>query len=463
MNYKVITNPEKLKLSVSKKPLLCLSFIVYSLSFIHAQTITTVAGNGTGGYSGDGGPATAAEINTPYGVAGDATGNLYIADANGHRIREVNTNGIITTIAGTGTYGFSGDGGPATAAKINTPEGIAVDVAGNVYIADSWNARIRKINTSGIISTIAGNGIVDTSGDGGQATAAHLVFPEGLTIDATGNLYFADGYRVRKINTANIITRVAGDTNSGHTGDGGPAIKAGLWSPNTVAVDASGNIFIAEEGSDDVRIVNTSGIINTFAGNTFTGFSGDGGPATAAKFDYPFGLAIDGTGNVFISDWSNNLLRYVNTSNIVNVYAGIPYSWGFSGDGGPATAAKISGPNRLFIDGSGNLYMADVGNQRVRKISPAALSDATPAVSAPGILLYPNPSNGVFQLGIRNKQLGMTCNIEIYNILGEKVYSQIITSSNYQIDLSNQPAGIYLLKLQSEDGSMITKKIEVVR
>ena len=262
--------------------------------------VTVVAGNGAygpvgdGNYgvTGDGGPATSAALCFPGGIALDATGNLFIADQCNSRIRKVTPNGIITTVAGSGegnaSFGYSGDGGPATNAMLNYPTGVAVDTAGNLFIADLFNSRIRKVTSDGIISTVAGNGTAGESGDGGPATSAMLNGPNSVAVDAAGNLFIADnaGSTIRKVTPAGIISTVAGNGINGYFGDGGPATSAALCSPGGVAVDATGNLFWAEFCSHVIRKVTPAGIISTIAGNSTRpgfagGYSGDGGPPPA--------------------------------------------------------------------------------------------------------------------------------------------------------------------------------------
>jgi sugar lactone lactonase YvrE len=334
-------------------------------------TITTVAGNGTPGFSGDGGPATNAGLPEPYGVAVDAAGNLYIVDINNHRVRKVSVSGTITTVAGNGTPGFSGDGGPATNARLAYPTGVAVDAAGNLYIADRLNSRVRKVSTSGTITTVAGDGSAGFSGDGGPATNAQLAGPYGVAVDAAGNLYIADfqNSRVRKVSTSGTITTVAGDGSFGFSGDGGPATNAQLAGPNGVAVDAAGNLYIADINNHRVRKVSTSGTITTVAGNGTPGFSGDGGPATNARLRPPTGVAVDAAGNLYIADIFNQRVRKVSTSGTITTVAGTGI-YGFSGDGGPATNARLAYPSGVAVDAAGNLYIADQNNHRVRKVAP---------------------------------------------------------------------------------------------
>jgi sugar lactone lactonase YvrE len=331
--------------------------------------ITTVAGNGTFGYSGDGGAATNAELGGPNGVAVDGSGNLFIADYNNDCIREVGTNDIITTAAGNGTAGYSGDSGWATNAELNHPEGVVVDGYGNLYIADFGNNRIREVGTNGIITTVAGNGTNGYSGDGGAATNAELHSPNGVTVDRYGNLYIADAgnERIREVGTNGIITTVAGNGVAGYSGDGGVATNAELNNPWGVAVDGFGNLFTADNENQRIRKVGTNGIITTVAGNGKNGDSGDGGAATNAELWYPASVAVDGFGNLFFADQFYDIIREVGTNGIITRVAGHGVS-GYYGDGGAATNAELSSPSGVAVDGFGNLYIADTGNYRIREV-----------------------------------------------------------------------------------------------
>ncbi len=356
--------------------------------------LTRVAGSSAvAGYSGDGGPATSARLNYPLGLAVDAAGNLYIADAANYAVRKVAATGIITTVAGNGTSGYSGDGGPATSAELIGPQGIAVDASGNLYIADSFftvlpaqplpafNSAIRKVTAAtGIITTVAGNGSPGYSGDGGPATSAQLS-PAGVAVDAAGNLYIADRYNcIRRVVAATgIITTIAGNGTLGFSGDGGPATSAQLGSPESVVVDAAGNLFIADNNNNRVReVAAATGIITTIAGSgPAPGLaappspdSGDGGPATSAQIPSPNGVALDPSGNLYISD---GLIRMVAASTgIITTVAGLaPRQAAYSGDGGPATSAQILRPRGPAVDSSGNLYFADWSGQRIRKVAMA--------------------------------------------------------------------------------------------
>jgi hypothetical protein len=248
-------------------------------SNLPTSIITTVAGKQDEGYSGDGGPATNASLTLPHGVAVDAFGNLFIADTDNNRIREVGTNGIITTVVGKSGSGYTGDGGAATNANLNQPSSVAVDSFGNLFIADTENNRIRKVGTNGIITTAAGKQGDGYSGDGGAATNATLNFPAGVAVDAFGNLFIADtdNNRIRMVGTNGVIITVAGKTAGGYSGDGGPATNANLNQPSGVAVDSFGNLFIADSNNRRVREVAINGIISTVAGTGGAGYSGDGG------------------------------------------------------------------------------------------------------------------------------------------------------------------------------------------
>jgi uncharacterized protein (TIGR03437 family) len=337
--------------------------------------ITTVAGNGGPGFAGDGGLATSASLNSPSGLAVDASGNLYIADYGNNRIRKVSATGVITTFAGNGNKGFAGDGAAATSAALNGPRGVAVDVSGNLYIADSGNNRIREVSPSGIITTVAGNGFYTFSGDSGPATSASLAAPYSVAVDASGNLFITDSgnIRVRKMSASGIITTVAGNGTAGFSGDGGPAPAASLGAPEGVAVDAGGNLFIAEFYNDRIRKVSAGGIITTFAGNGNFGFSGDGGPATAASLNGPSGVFADALGNLYIADTSSDRIRKVTPDGIITTIAGSTSPGGFAGDGGPATSARLNLPVGLAVDASGNIFIADDLNGLVRKVSPGGI------------------------------------------------------------------------------------------
>ena len=390
-----------------------------------AGDIYTVAGNGIEGFSGNGGPATSAELNEPQGVTVDGSGDLVIADSMNNRVRVVAastgkfygkamTAGDIYTIAGTGTIKSSGDGGPATAAELLAPEGVAVDGTGNVVIADTSNSRIRvaaagtgtfygQAMTAGDIYTVAGTGKRAFAGDGGPATSAALRSPYGIATDSAGDLLIADTFNSRarmvaahtgtffgQAMTAGDIYTIAGNGKVGFAGDGGPATGAKLGKPEGTAVDGAGNLVLADTNNNRVRVVAggtgtfygqpmTAGDIYTVAGSGVRGFSGDGGPATSAEMTLPQDVTVDGAGNLVIADTGSAAIRVVadRTGSFYgrhmiagDIYTvagnGIP---GFSGDGGPATGAELADPSGVAVDGAGNLVLADLLNFRVRVVA----------------------------------------------------------------------------------------------
>jgi sugar lactone lactonase YvrE len=333
------------------------------LTVTPSRTVSTIAGTGAVGYSGDTGAAAAATLANPAAVAYDTHGNLFLADASNHTVREISSSGIITTLAGTGIEGYSGDGAAATSAQLDTPTGVAVDAAGNVYIADSHNHRIREVS-NGTITTLAGTGTPGFSGDGAAATAAQLSLPSGVAVDTTGNVYIADtnNHRIRKVSGGNITT-LAGDGEEFYAGDGAAATAAALDSPTGVAVDGSGNVYIADRLNQRIRMV-SGGNITTLAGAGTSGFSGDGASATAATLAKPTGVSIDAAGNVYIADTDNQRIRQVGGGVIATIEGSGSQRYG--GDGGPSTAAILNSPRSVATDASGNLAIADKLNQRIR-------------------------------------------------------------------------------------------------
>jgi len=349
------------------------------------HTIHYVAGNGTGGFSGDGAAATSAKLNNPDGLAVDSAGNIYIADSYNHRIREVTkSNGYISTIAGTGTASSTGDGAAATLATLNFPYAVALDTSGNIYIAERSGARIREITVSnGNISTVAGNGTSGYSGDGAAATSAELYYPDGLYVDTSGNIFIADSQnsRIREVSasTHNIST-VAGNGSGAYAGDGGAATAASINIPYGVSVDTSGNIYIADKNNNVVRKVTAStGYISTLAGTGSVYYGGDGDLATNAMFYNDYGVWVDGSGDIYIADSSNDRIREVNASTgDISTVAGTG-SVGSSGDTGPATSAKVNTPYGVAVDGSGNIFIADSNNYRIREVNASTGNISTVA------------------------------------------------------------------------------------
>lgn len=354
------------------KPLL-IFFTLFFFNTVHSQIITTIAGTGVGGYSGDGGPATAAQLRWPHGLTVDNAGNIYIGDHDNHRIRKVSPGGIITTYAGTGVMGNSGDGGPATAAKVYQPSFLTVDNNGNLYFIDPNAISIRKINSAGVINTIAGGLPMGDAGDGGPLAQAQFMNIAGLAFDAAGNFYISDFGcgKIRKVDAiTGIISTVAGTGVNGYSGDGGPATSAKLDRPYEVSFDNAGNMYIPDAGNNRIRRVDAvTGSITTYAGTGGTGYSGDGGPATSATLWFPWHSAMDNAGNLYVSDGLNLVVRKITPAGIISTYAGTG-THGYSGDGGPAVTAQMSVPAGITVDAGGNVYVVQRDHfDAVRKIT----------------------------------------------------------------------------------------------
>lgn len=339
--------------------------------------IATVVGTGEKGFAGDGGPASAARLNGPFDVAFDSAGSLYFSDTFNHRIRRVDARtGIITTVAGNGDGGYGGDGGPASAASLNEPYGIVLDRAGNVFIADRLNRRVRRVDAaSGVITTLAGTGNAADGGDGGPAAQAGLAEPNGLALDPTQRLlYIADvaDHRVRVVDLqTGLIATFAGSGAAEHGGDDGPAREARLFGARAVKVAPDGTVYILERQGSSLRAVDpASGVIKTIAGTTGRGYSGDGEPALAAVFDAPKEMALAPDGNLLIVDTENHAIRQIDKiGGVVTTIAGGRQGGG--GDGGPASAAGLDRPHGAVIGPDGAIYIGDTNNHRIRKLTRA--------------------------------------------------------------------------------------------
>ena len=338
--------------------------------------LTLVAGNSRAGFSGDNGPAVNAQLNLPQGLAFDSAGNLYIADSANNRVRIVTPNGLINTFAGTGATSLGGgpgvynDGGPATNGLLRAPMGVVVDSSNNVYIADTGDNSIRKVTTDGIINTVVGDSFPGFLGDAGNAQNAELHTPTDICLDTNGNLYIADSGNavIREVTTAGVISTIAGTTAIGFAGDGALATAAALLAPVSVAVDSTGNVYIVENGDSRIRKIDTTKLfINTVVGNGYDTFAGDGSAATNASLNYPTGIALDSSGNMYIADFLNLRIRKVASGNITTIAGNGLLS--FSGDGGQALSAQMNGPQGVAADGAGNFYVSDTGNNVVRKVA----------------------------------------------------------------------------------------------
>lgn len=364
------------------------------------RTVATAAGNGSFGYSGDSGSAVAASFAGPGAVAYDASGNLYIADTRNHVIRRVDVSGNISTVAGSGVQGFAGDGGPATSAALNSPSGIAVDGAGNLYIADTENQRIRRVS-NGVITTIAGTGAFGFGGDGAAASGAVFASPTAVALDGSGSIYVADtqNHRIRKINSAGMISTFAGSGVQGYDGDNGNATSAKLDSPSSIAIDSGGRAYIADRHNHVVRLVNVNGIITTLAGNGAFGSSTNGAAATSVALASPSGVGVDSAGNVYIADSRNNRILQVGNG-VITTVAGSGTE-AYAGDNGAAQNASFNQPQAVAVNASGALAVADRWNQRIRQVSSNSLSFGTHAVgdnSATQTITLTNSGNAALQI-----------------------------------------------------------------
>ena len=364
------------------------------------RSVGTIAGNGTLSLAGDNGPATAAQLGVPYAVSFDPAGNMYIADNADDVIRKIDVNGTITTVAGDGRPGFSGDGGQAVNAQLSDPRGVAVDSLGDIFITDTGNQRIREVDASGVIKTVAGTGLAGYSGDGGTATGARINYPRAVAVDGAGDVYIADtaNNRVRKFTPGGTISTVAGNGVAGFSGDG-VAVGVSLNLPRGLAIDGSGNVFIADSGNNRVRKL-AAGHISTVAGDGTPGFAGDGGSGTSAELNSPFGLALDGAGNLYIADTGNQRVRVVDAQGAIRtVVSNCGTQRGFGGDGGPAMLARLNYPFGLAADPAGDVYVADASNNRVRAgfdlvlVTPRQLMcQAPPAPPVPRSSTSPSPT-----------------------------------------------------------------------
>jgi hypothetical protein len=439
------------------------------LASAKGQIITTIAGNGMAGYNGDNISATSAEFSIPNGNAIDQFGNVFIADAGNNRVRKINvSSGIITTIAGNGTMGYSGDGGQATAAELSAPTGVAFDNTGNLYVADFYNQVIRKVITStGIITTIAGTGTLGYSGNGGQATSAQLSSPRQLAFDTSGNLYICDegNYVIRKIITSTgIIITAVGTNTQGYSGDGGQATSAEINNANAITTDIAGNLYIADSDNNVIRkVISSTGIITTIIGNGYNagtgngGYSGDGGAATAAELYVPEYIVLDSLGNLYISDSFNSVIRKVNTAGIIYTIAGTGAA-GFSGDGGLSINAELKYPCgiALYVN---NLYVVDYGNNRVRKVSNVSSITGVEqwAVNSEQLSVYPNPATDV--LNVECLLVNEKSTLEITDMLGNTIYHSTFSTQHNTINISNLSEGMYLLRVLQNGNAVYTTKV----
>jgi Secretion system C-terminal sorting domain len=430
-------------------------FIVCACFNLHAQTniITTIAGDGTQGYGGDGGPATSAKFNHAD-FLWLHKGSLYITDAFNHRIRKIDlTTNIISTVAGTGVAGYNGDNIAATNAQLQVPEGICLDTAGNMYISDGYNRRVRKVTAStGIITTIAGNGTIGHSGDGGAATNAQLGGPWGVFIDKNNNVYICDGIEnnIRKVSSAGIISTIAGTGVAGYSGNGGPATNAQVNTPAMIATDSSGNIIFSDGSNHAIRKIDAiTAVITTIAGNGSYGYLGDGGPAFNALLYYPAGIFVDGHNNIFLADALNYVVRKIDgVSGIISTVVGSGIS-GFSGDGGPATSANLNIPDGIFLDSFGTMFITDYKyNNRVRMVYNPQLSIPKEPAQVAHVDIYPNPAKNeiIIEYNFDSNEDGV---LQIADMMGRLLITKNLSIQKQKegIDIEHLSQGVYLYRV----------------
>ena len=334
--------------------------------------IATIIGTGTASSTGDGGAATSATIDGPYAAVGDVSGNIYVAEAVGCRVRKIAPTGTVTTFAGTGTCSTTGDGGAATSATIAAPNGLAIGTDGSVYISDGSANRVRKVSPAGTMSTYAGTGTASSTGDGGAATSATINSPRGITVDQAGNLYLTEssGNRVRKVTASGTISTIIGNGTASSTGDTGAATSATINGPRDVYVAYDGSIYISDYGSCRVRKISTAGIVTTAVGTGTCSSTGDSGLATAATVDGPKGLTGDAIGNLYISEFDGCRIRRVDRNGTITTISGTGTN-SSSGDGGAASSAALQTPYGISVDQAGRLLIAEEGNSsgtRIRRI-----------------------------------------------------------------------------------------------
>jgi trimeric autotransporter adhesin len=433
-------------------------FLIYFLFLNHvsAQTISTIVGTGVANYSGDGGPAISCTLNQPSWIEFDSDGAMYIADFLNSSIRKINTSGIISTVAGTGVAGYSGDGGLATDAKLNAPIGFCIDNIGNVYIADYEQHVIRKVDATGVISTFAGTGSGGYSGDGGPASNAQLKLPYGIVADGLGNLYFSEvgNSCVRKINVAGIISTIAGNGTYGYSGDGGQATNAQFRYPSYISLNLDGDLFISDWVNRRIRKLNIlTGIITTVAGNGTEGNSGDGGPATAAQLNAPNSVNFDDSGNFYICDNFANVIRKVSLSGIITTIAGTGTA-GSLGDGGPAISAQLNTPNCAIFDTWGNLYTADTKNNRIRRINFKTSSVVEVTNNRLNVTISPNPACNEITISANDN----IKTIAVVNMLGQVVIETNNNKKQMVIDIRFLSPGLYTVKVNNAYAGRFVKE-----
>jgi sugar lactone lactonase YvrE len=388
-----------------------------------------------------------------------------LVDRENHRVRKINTSGTITTFAGTGKPGYNGDGRQAATAQLSYPTSVTSDAVGNVYITDHSNARIRKVGLDGIIKTIAGTGTPGYNGDG-AALSTKIFGPDGITVDKSGNVLFADQYnmRVRKITTTGQLVTIAGNGTAGFGGDGGSALRASLNWPKDVKIDKAGNLLIADRKNRRIRRISSTGIITTIAGNGGEGYSGDGGKAVYARLD-PGAIATDALGNIFIADTENECIRKIDATGIITKFAGRGRTYG---DGGLATSAQVHTPTAVATNAKGSVFIAEYDNHRIRVVSPATTTSARSSnnndinaeiFSSPVTFsIYPNPAQATLNIQTSNAQ-GLS-KVEVIDAAGRVHISQTVglASPVIQLQIQRLTPGLYFVRTTDKQNNTNTKE-----
>jgi sugar lactone lactonase YvrE len=406
-----------------------------------AQVVTTFAGSGVVGALDATG--TAASFKKPVGVALDAAGNLYVADTGNNIIRKITASGVVTTFAGSGATGS--DDGNGINASFNSPNAVVVDASGTLFVADSFNHKIRKITAAGVVSTFAGSG---TSGsDDATGIDASFFQPWDIAVDASGNLYVADfnNHKIRKITIAGVVSTFAGSGTTGSSDATGTA--ATFFRPTGITFDNSGTMYVVDSGNHKIRKITTTGVVSTLAGSTTSG-SNDGS-GTSAQFFNPYDLAVDASGTVYVTDFGNHKIRMITAAGVVSTFAGAST---FGSNDGSGTSAQFSRPAGITIDAAGILYIGDRENHKIRKITTALATSDFDFNSK--VSIYPNPSNSIFNIAI-----DINATIGVYDLLGKQLLSKKIELGTTALDMTAYQAGIYLLKVINENNQSKTIKI----
>ena len=416
----------------------------------HAQaaTVATLAGTGTAGSTN--GPAASASFNLPFGVAVDGSGNLYVADYGNNRIRRITAAGVVSTLAGSGVTGSTD--GPGASASFNGPTSVAVDASGTVYVADYFNHKVRRITAAGVVSTLAGTGSAGTA-DGTGASAAFNQ-PNGVAVDAGGAVYVADrgNHKIRRITAAGVVSTLAGTGSAGSTD--GPAASASFNLPNAVAIDASGTVYVCDKGNQKIRRITAAGVVSTLAGTGTVGNTD--GTGTSAAFNNPGGVAVDVSGTVYVADFGNHKIRQITAAGVVSTLAGT----GNAGStDGPAASASFNRPNGVAVDGSGMVYVADQSNHKIRKITGIGLASRAATDGPLGAsVVYPNPAQGTFAVQLPGVAGAAMVRAELLNTLGQVVRRQVAAlpaaGTILPVEVAGLPAGVYTLRLQAGSATL---------